>query len=116
MAVSLASGEKLWEVPLGSLELLAPGEALPEEWGSLNLGGPITTGGGLVFIGASLDRSLKAFDIETGELLWTGELPAAGKATPMTYQLESGEQFVVITVGGGDVFGEGDHVIAFRLP
>lgn len=53
---------------------------------------------------------------ETGELLWTGRLPASGRATPMSYQLDSGEQFVVISVGGGDAFGEGDYVVAFAIP
>jgi quinoprotein glucose dehydrogenase len=117
VAVDLDTGKHLWQVPLGSLEQrVPPGTVLPPEWGSFNLGGPIATAGGVVFIGAALDRSLKAYDIETGRLLWRGPLPASGKATPMTYRLASGEQFVVISVGGGGPFGDGDHVVAFRLP
>jgi quinoprotein glucose dehydrogenase len=117
VAVDLDSGGHLWAVPLGSLERRVPdGTELPEEWGSVNLGGPIVTAGGLVFIGAALDRALKAYDIETGRELWRGPLPESGKATPMTYRLASGEQFVAIAVGGGDLFGEGDYVVAFRLP
>jgi quinoprotein glucose dehydrogenase len=117
VAVQLDSGEHLWEVPLGSLERVSrPGTDLPEEWGSINLGGPIATAGGVVFIGAALDRSLKAYDVETGRELWRGPLPESGKATPMTYRLASGEQFVAIAVGGGGPFGQGDHVVAFRLP
>jgi len=117
VAVDLDSGEHLWEVPLGSLErVVPPGTELPEQWGSINLGGPIVTAGGVVFIGAALDRALKAYDIETGRELWRGALPESGRATPMTYRLASGEQFVAIAVGGGDVFGEGDYVVAFRLP
>jgi len=117
VAVDLDSGGHLWAVPLGSLERRVPdGTELPEEWGSVNLGGPIVTAGGLVFIGAALDRALKAYDIETGRELWRGRLPESGKATPMTYRLASGEQFVAIAVGGGDLFGEGDYVVAFRLP
>jgi quinoprotein glucose dehydrogenase len=69
-----------------------------------------------VFIGAALDRSLHAFDIETGRELWQGKLPASGKATPMSYRLASGRQFVAITAGGGGVFGSGDYVVAFTLP
>ena len=80
-----------------------------------NLGGPIVTAGGVVFIAATLDRALHAFDIETGRELWRGALPASGKATPMSYRLASGEQYVVVTAGGGDVWGKGDHVVAFRL-
>jgi len=117
VAVSLDSGEHLWEVPLGSMERVVPPEVeLPADWGSVNLGGPIITAGGLVFVGAALDRILKAYDIETGRELWRGPLPESGKATPMTYRLASGEQFVAITVGGNGSFGEGDHVVAFSLP
>ncbi len=58
---------------------------------------------------------LRAYDIENGRELWRGPLPESGKATPMSYQVRSGEQFVVIAVGGGDVFGTGDYVVAFRL-
>jgi quinoprotein glucose dehydrogenase len=117
VAVDLDSGEHLWEAPLGSLErMVPPGTDLPSAWGSVNLGGPIASAGGVVFIGAALDRALKAFDIETGRELWRGPLPESGKATPMTYRLASGEQLVAIAVGGGDVFGAGDYVVAFRLP
>ena len=59
---------------------------------------------------------LHAFDIETGRELWRGALPASGKATPMSYRLASGEQFVAVTAGGGEVWGKGDHVVAFSLP
>ncbi len=78
--------------------------------------GPIVTAGGLVFIGASLDRRLHAYDVETGAELWHADLPASAKATPMSYELRSGEQYVAVTVGGGDAWGTGDYVIAFRLP
>ena len=117
VAIALDTGARLWEVPLGSLERhVPPGTTLPPEWGSVNLGGPIVTAGGVVFIGAALDRALKAYDIETGRELWRGPLPESGKATPMTYRLANGAQLVAITVGGGGVFGDGDHVVAFRLP
>jgi quinoprotein glucose dehydrogenase len=117
VAVDLDTGEHRWRVPLGSFERTAPaGALLPAEWGSINLGGPIATAGGVVFIGAALDRALKAYDIETGRELWRGRLPESGKATPMTYRLASGEQYVAIAVGGGGPFGAGDHVVAFRLP
>jgi quinoprotein glucose dehydrogenase len=118
VAIDLATGERLWDVPLGSFTQPFPPELaarIPAEWGSPNLGGPIVTEGGLVFIGAALDRSLHAYDIETGRELWKGPLPESGKATPMSYRLASGEQFVAITAGGGDVFGIGDYVVAFRL-
>jgi len=121
VAVSLRTGQRLWDVPLGS-----PGALLPSagdraaggaDLGSPNLGGPIATGGGLVFIAATLDRHLRAFDIETGRELWRASLPAGGKATPMTFRGRDGRQYVVIAAGGdGDVFGKGDEVLAFALP
>jgi quinoprotein glucose dehydrogenase len=118
VAVDLKTGARRWEVPLGSFtRRLTPEQAanVSPAWGSVNLGGPIVTAGGVVFIGAALDRWLHAFDIETGRELWRGPLPESGKATPMSYRLASGEQFVVISVGGGGAFGTGDSVVAFRL-
>jgi quinoprotein glucose dehydrogenase len=118
VAVDLKTGKRLWEVPLGSFTRVLPAEQAAKvrpEWGSPNLGGPIVTAGGVVFIGAALDRWLHAYDIESGRELWRGPLPESGKATPMTYQLASGEQFVAIAVGGGGAFGAGDYVVAFRL-
>jgi quinoprotein glucose dehydrogenase len=117
VAINLKTGARSWEVPLGTIAA-RDGDgrvrALPES-GSPNLGGPIVTAGGLVFIGAALDRSLHAFDIETGRELWRGGLPASGKATPMSYRLASGEQFVAIAVGGGGAWEAGDSVVAFHL-
>jgi quinoprotein glucose dehydrogenase len=118
VAIDLATGARKWEVPLGSVAgLVTPEMAakLAPDWGSPNLGGPIVTAGGVVFIAATLDRALHAHDVETGRELWRGALPASGKATPMSYRLASGEQYVAISVGGGDVWGKGDWVVAFRL-
>jgi quinoprotein glucose dehydrogenase len=91
--------------------------ALPE-WGSLNLGGPLATGGGLVFIGATFDAAIRAFDLASGRELWRGELPASAKATPMTFQAPSGKQYVVIAAGGHNPqFGKLDNaIVAFALP
>ena len=89
---------------------------MPPDLGSINLGGPIATAGGLVFIAGTDDPTLRAFDIETGEELWHSTLPAIGQATPMTYQLPDGRQYVVIAVAGGGWFGDGDYLVAFALP
>jgi quinoprotein glucose dehydrogenase len=118
VAVSLRTGARLWETALGSpASLVASKDPGGAALGSPNLGGPIATAGGLVFIAATLDRRLRAFDIETGRELWAGQLPAGGKATPMTFRGRDGRQYVVIAAGGdGEVFGTGDEVLAFALP
>ena len=106
VAVNLNTGGIAWSVPLGTMGG-APG--------SPNLGGPITTAEGVVFIGATLDRAIRAFDIETGRELWKADLPAGARATPMTYEA-GGRQYVVIAAGGGGPFGTGDALVAFALP
>ncbi|MGH7634525.1 MAG: PQQ-binding-like beta-propeller repeat protein, partial [Gemmatimonadaceae bacterium] len=76
----------------------------------------IVTGGGLVFVGATLDQELRAFDVETGRELWHAMLPAGAKATPMTYAVR-GRQYVAIAAGGdGAYFGKSDDVVVFALP
>lgn len=116
-AIDLVAGTVLWRVPLGTIRDLAP-VPLPIRLGTPNLGGPLVTAGGLVFIGAALDDYLRAFDVETGDELWKGRLPAGGQATPMTYRLPDGRQHVVIAAGGHGGLGTtpGDYVVAFALP
>jgi len=121
VAISLLTGKTIWEVPLGTTrDLVASKIFLPITVGSgtPNLGGPIITAGGLIFIGAAMDNYLRAFDIETGRELWKGRLPAGGQATPMTYRLPNGRQYVVIAAGGHGKMGttRGDSVVAFALP
>ena len=113
VAIDLATGARKWESPLGAFAPDAPAAAA---WGSPNLGGPIVTAGGLVFIAATLDRRIHAYDIETGKELWSAPLPAGGKATPMTFRGRSGKQYVVIAAGGdGGRFGKSDRVVAFAV-
>ena len=84
--------------------------------GTPNFGGPVATAGGLVFIGAAMDRYLRAFDALNGAELWRGRLPAPGMATPMTYEWH-GRQFVVIAAGGHGDAGTltSDAIVAFSL-
>lgn len=114
-AVDLGSGDIVWRRRIGGTKDIAGGIELDS--GTPNLGGPIATGGGLVFIGAAMDNYLRAFSIETGEELWKGRLPAGGQATPMTYQWE-GRQHVVIYAGGHGRMTTtlGDSIVAFALP
>jgi quinoprotein glucose dehydrogenase len=117
-AVDMNTGQIKWEVPLGTIPQLAFIRKEAAGWGSLNLGGSMVTGGGLVFIAAAMDTYLRAFDIETGREVWKAELPASAQATPMTYQGSNGKQYVVIAAGGHGKLGtkRGDSVVAFRLP
>jgi quinoprotein glucose dehydrogenase len=118
VGIDLASGDVRWEEPLGTTRDLAPWP-LWFRWGVPNLGGSIVTASGLVFIGATTDRFLRAFDIETGAELWKGRLPSAGHATPATYRLRpDGKQYVVIAAGGHQLLGSkaGDSIVAFALP
>jgi quinoprotein glucose dehydrogenase len=102
VAVDLNDGTIKWSVP-------APG---------ITLGGAITTAAGLVFVSGFHDQRLRALDIETGKELWAGPLPSAAYATPMTYQVSNGRQYVVIAAGGHPDLDApiGDYVAAFALP
>ena len=100
-------------MPLGVVD------GLDGETGSPNLGGTVATAGGLIFIGATADSRLRAFDSRTGKALWVTELPASAHAAPVRYiGKKSGKQFVVIAGGGGGYFRgkTSDEVVAFALP
>ena len=113
-AIDTNSGETRWESPTGNI----PWVGDHPEWGSIQLGGPIATAGGLVFMGATLDPWLKAYDSTTGKLLWRGELPTSARSTPMTFVGPDGRQYVVIAAGGHDVPAAklSDALVAFSLP
>ncbi len=96
-AVDVATGELAWQVPLGITE------QLPEDrqrTGRPNVGGPIATASGLVFIGASNDRRFRAFDARSGEELWLVELPMSAHAVPITYLGADGKQYVAVAAAG----------------
>jgi len=80
------------------------------------VGGPITTHGGVTFIGATMDSKLRAIETATGKELWAADLPMPGMAVPMTYMVR-GKQYVAIAAGGNAQVGTpiGDYIIAFAL-
>jgi quinoprotein glucose dehydrogenase len=119
VALDMRRGQLAWRRSFGSNQDITPAIVPNLELGMAGLGGPIVTAGGLVFIAAAMDNYLRAFDIDSGEKLWEGRLPAGGQATPMTYLDDStGKQFVVIAAGGHPRLGTtlGDYVVAFALP
>ena len=114
-AIDLNTGSILWKVPLGEYpELVAKGI---RHTGAKNFGGPVATAGGVVFIAATPDEKIRAFDTHSGSALWEYKLPAGGYATPSVYMID-GKQYVVIAAGGGGKNGTkyGDSIIAFALP
>lgn len=117
-AVHLPTGEVRWEVPLGTVpeRLTHLGELRGRPIGVPNAGGPLATASGLVFIAATMDQRIRAFDSESGRELWSAGLPHGGMATPMSYMVD-GRQFVVIAAGGHGKMGMeiGDYVVAYAL-
>jgi quinoprotein glucose dehydrogenase len=114
-AIDLVKGEVLWKVPLGEYpQLVAKGI---RNTGTLNFGGAVATAGGLIFVAATADEKIRAFEKHTGRVLWEHQLPAGGYATPSVYMID-GRQYVVIAAGGSgkNATRSGDSVIAFALP
>ncbi len=114
-AIDLNKGEILWKIPLGEYPELAKRGI--RNTGAKNFGGPILSAAGLLFIAATPDEKIRAFEKYSGKLLWEHKLPAGGYATPCTYMIE-GRQYVAIAAGGGGKLGTkyGDSIIAFALP
>jgi len=116
-AIEFPSGKKRWEVPLGNLRDLAP-FPLWMNLGVPNSGGSLLTASGLTFIAATTDSYMRAFETASGEELWSDRLPAGGHATPMTFQLQNGSQYVVVAAAGNNYMGskQGDSLVAYALP
>lgn len=118
VAIDLNSGQEKWRKPLGSLRNYVPLVGRFMKVGVPVIGGTLQTASGITFVGASADRTLRAFDSETGKALWSTELPFSAHATPMTYRLtKSGKQYLVVSTGGSKATGEktGNTMVAFSL-
>jgi quinoprotein glucose dehydrogenase len=119
-ALDMTEGKIRWQIPLGSMQDFGRAHAQQIPTGSISLGGPIITAGGVVFIAGTTDSFIRGFDVETGKELWKAQLPASANATPMTYSLgANGKQYLVIAAGGHPKITEeslSDTLIAFTLP
>ncbi|WP_256742316.1 outer membrane protein assembly factor BamB family protein, partial [Cronobacter sakazakii] len=119
-ALDLKTNDVVWKKRIGTPRDSMPFPMpfpVPFNMGMPMLGGPITTGGNVLFIGATADNYLRAYNVTNGEKLWEARLPAGGQATPMTYEV-NGKQYVVISAGGHGSFGTkmGDYIVAYALP
>lgn len=117
-AINLDSGQTVWRRPMGQVPF-GPFGLLnsPKAWGGPISGGPLVTGGNLVFIGATMEGAFRALDVDTGETAWSITLGAPAMAVPMTYSA-GGKQFVVVAAGGSALVGTrlSDELVAFALP
>jgi quinoprotein glucose dehydrogenase len=121
-AIDLRTRQTIWRQPLGTGRDTGPfgiPSLLPITMGVPALGGSLVTRSGLLFIGATQERTFRAFDSRTGKLLWQDRLPAGSHANPMTYySAKSGRQFVVIPASGHPLLQNksADYLIAYALP
>ena len=116
VAVNVNTASIAWRVPLGVFDdLKARGF---DKTGTPNMGGTIATAEGVIFVGGTIDRRFRAFDAETGAMLWETMLEASAHATPMTYLGKDGRQYVAVAAGGGGILRSeaGSKIVAFALP
>lgn len=136
-AIDLNTKELLWSRPLGSMKESGPFNlrlGLPFHVGVAVRAGTLTTRGGLTFVSSTMDSTVRAFDVRTGEVKWEQDLPGNGQSTPMTYYSEeTGKQYLIVTVPNPSwryprdpktgtysdsqsiVDGKGGYVIAYAL-
>lgn len=117
--VDLTTHQIVWKKRIGTIRDSLPKlmQLPPLKIGVPGLGGVISTAGGVMFVAATQDNYIRAFNVSNGKQLWQARLPAGGQATPMTY-MQNGKQYIVIMAGGHSSFGTklGDSLVAYKLP
>ncbi len=117
--VDLKTHDVVWKKRIGTIRDSLPTlfQLPPVKIGVPGLGGPMSTAGNVMFVAATQDNYIRAFNVSNGDKLWEARLPAGGQATPMTYEI-NGKQYVVIMAGGHGSFGTkmGDYLVAYALP
>jgi glucose dehydrogenase len=118
IAVNANTGDIAWRVPFGVTDELPAGK---RNTGRLNMGGPIATAGGLVFIAATNDKRFRAFDSKTGKELWSAKLDMSAHAVPITYQGKNGKQYVAVVAAGASAIDDPEPpgkeaLVVFALP
>ncbi|MDZ7668759.1 MAG: hypothetical protein U5Q16_04805 [Gammaproteobacteria bacterium] len=132
--IDLTTRELVWRRPVGTARDLGPlgmRSRLPLPMGVFIRAGTVVTAGGLVFTAGVADRRLRAFDVLTGEELYSADIPTAAEATPMSYVSPiTKRQTVLVTLPGSSELemahaeragnpdsaeAAGGYVIAYRL-
>lgn len=121
-AYDMNTGKIIWQVPNGEVAALVE-KGIRDTGSTAPRGGPVATAGGLLFVGTSSDRKVRARDAATGKVLWEHQLDAASEGVPAIYEA-GGRQFVVFPVGGDGLFAPrlgqarpgANRYVAFALP
>ncbi|MBL3705304.1 PQQ-binding-like beta-propeller repeat protein [Sulfitobacter sp. BDSS02] len=115
VAIDMHTGDVKWRKPIGESQKF--GFYMPESMGSPTIGGPAVTKGGLIFIGATMDAKARAYDLASGEELWSDQLEAPVVANPAVYEYQ-GRQYVAFVSGGNSILKPafGDQVAVYALP
>ncbi|WP_373354753.1 pyrroloquinoline quinone-dependent dehydrogenase [Pseudoroseicyclus sp. CXY001] len=115
LAYDLNTGELLWQVPFGRSTKW--GFFGPARWGSPNIGAPVVTAGGVIFIGAAMDAQVRAIDPADGSVLWSDFVEAPAVSNPAVYEYQ-GREYVAFTAGGNSILSPevGDQLVVYALP